>query len=242
MFSAMKNVGFLCLITLLASCITRAPVVVVFGFSPSSSPSSSFRYNVCNRRQLIIATGIATTLLFPASPSLARAPGSKDIVASIQQIQDAADSLRHLVNDDKWSQYTVIDTEGRAGSTDGARRILGGIAPMAGSAAINAAKNTPLYRIDVAFVTVRKAILEDNADEKWTAAMDLDRFEELADRIIYNTQKADGNFYSVLFAQKGTKMINDIFIETKTLVKQAIMDFDEMIKLLENASAPGFQL
>jgi len=146
--------------------------------------------------------------------------------------------LKQLEND--WSIYAIIDAEGRAASTDGARRILGGIAPQAGSAAIDTANKTPLYRIDVAFVTVRKAVLEDDAG-RWTSSFDLDRFEELADRIIYETQKADGNFYSVLFAAKGTRMIDDIFTETKSLVKQGIVDLEEMILLLKAAGAPGLE-
>lgn len=136
----------------------------------------------------------------------------------------------------------MIDAEGRAGSTDGARRILGGIAPQAGSAAIDAAKNTPLYRIDVAFVTVRKAVLEDGEqNQQWTGNLDLELFEELADRIIYETQKADGNFYGVLFAQKGTKMINDIFMETLQLVKQGTKDLEDMVQLLKESGAPDIQ-
>lgn len=183
---------------------------------------------------------LASWSLFPDN-SFARAPGSKDVVASIQQIQDGAQSLKMLLTD--WEDYASIDGEGRARSTDGARRILGGIAPQAGAAAIDAAKNTPLYRIDVAFVTVRKAVLEgsDNNDKEtaWRDKLDLERFEELADRVIYGTQKADGNFYSVLFAMKGTTMIADIFLETKKLVQQDIDDLDNMVRLLQEAGAPG---
>ena len=142
-----------------------------------------------------------------------------------------------------WADYASIDDEGRGRSTDGARRILGGIAPQAGAAAIDAAKNTPLYRIDVAFVTIRKAVLEgsDKSDKEpaWRDKLDFERFEELADRVIYGTQKADGNFYSVLFAMKGTTMISDIFEETKKLVQQGIDDLDNMILLLQEAGAPG---
>lgn len=113
--------------------------------------------------------------------------------------------------------------------------------------AIDAAKNTPLYRIDVAFVTVRKYVLEgsgsgsdsESADpDPWTDSFDLDRFEELADRVVYNVSKSDGNFYSVLFAMKGGKMIEDIFVETRGLVKQGVGDLEEMIGLLKSAGAP----
>ncbi|CAJ1954154.1 unnamed protein product [Cylindrotheca closterium] len=206
----------------------------------NSKPSSCINYA---RRSMLGGMGslvLASWSLFPDSSS-ARAPGSNDVGASIQQIQDGALSLKMLLNN--WSDYASIDSEGRARSTDGARRILGGIAPQAGAAAIDAAKNTPLYRIDVAFVTVRKAVLEgsnkNDPDTAWRDKFDLERFEELADRVIYGTQKADGNFYSVLFAMKGTTMIADIFVETKKLVQQGIDDLDSMASLLREAGAPG---
>lgn len=181
-------------------------------------------------------------LLSSPQNSLARAPGSQDVVASIQQIQDAVKALQQLIQEDNWSTYAVIDAEGRAGSTDAARRILGGIAPQSGSAAIDAAKNTPLYRIDIAFLAVRKAVIMDDDDEndsKWTTNLDLDRFEEIAERVNYIVQKCDGNFYSVLFAMKGTDMIQDIFNETKGLIKEGIQDLEAMIQLLKDAGAPG---
>jgi len=114
---------------------------------------------------------------------------------------------------------------------------------MSGAAAIESATKTPLYRIDVAFVTIRKAALEEDGSDalKWAADLDLERFEELADRVVYETQKADGNFYGVLFAQKGTKMIEDIFGETRGLVRQGVVDLEEMMKLLSDARAPGLQ-
>ena len=201
--------------------------------------------------QLLLLGSVLTTA-HPSIPSTiaeARTPGSKDVTASIQQIVDAKASLQQLEKDFD-SVYAIIDDEGRAKSTDAARRILGGIAPQAGAVAIDVAKNTPLYRIDVAFVSIRQAVLQSPttptasatatgaADESWTDKLDLDRFEELADRLIYETQKADGNFYSVLFAMKGTTMIQDIFRETKSLVQQGIADLDEMIQLLKVAGAP----
>lgn len=211
----------------------------VLGFSARRQPQQQAASSVCCHRRrafLSIATTVNALLVNDNnSKAVARAPGSTDVVEAIMQIRDASLDLRKLDND--WSLYSVIDDEGRAGSTDGARRILGGIAPQAGSAAIEVPKKTPLYRIDVAFVTVRKAALED--DSGWTNNLDLDQFEELAERILYEVQKADGNFYSVLFAAKGTRMINDIFIETRKLVKQGISDLDEMLGLLKDAGAPG---
>lgn len=196
------------------------------------------KWPVCNRRQAfrVATTTTTATILLPFTAN-ARAPGSKDVSEAVTQIQDAAQDLRKLQSE--WNLYTVIDQEGRTGSTDGARRILGGIAPQAGSAAIAVAKKTPLYRIDVAFKTVRNAALEGDETTAWASSLDLEKFEELADRILYETQKADGNFYSVLFAAKGTKMIQDIFEETRLLVKQGITDLDEMLVLLKDAGAPG---
>ena len=132
-------------------------------------------------------------------------------------------------------------TSGR--NTYNTHRLLGGIAPQSGPAAIAAATQTPLYRIDVAFVRVRKTVLDrvsgpttaTAAASSWEDTFDLDRFEVLADRIVYNVSKCDGNFYSVLFAMKGAKMIEEIFHETKTLVTQSIDDMDEMLLLLQDA-------
>ena len=95
----------------------------------------------------------------------------------------------------------------------------------------------------MAFVRVRKTVLDrlsatttaTAAASSWEDTFDLERFEELADRIVYNVSKCDGNFYSVLFAMKGAKMIEDIFQETKILVTQIIDDMDEMLLLLQDA-------
>eukprot|EP00980_Cylindrotheca_fusiformis_P029861 scaffold23975_cov132-Cylindrotheca_fusiformis.AAC.2 len=242
---------------LLVSTSVLAPIECFTLLGPSDDTSPSLHPNnlnpilrTCDRRQFLqivpstaaavaVAAPLTGTFFLAVPPATARVPGSKDVVASIQQIQDAAKDLK-LLEDNYSTEYAVIDAEGRAESTDAARRLLGGIAPQAGTAAMDAAQNTPLYRIDVAFVTVRKTVLDDDEME-WTQKLDLDRFEELADRIIYATQKADGNFYSVLFAMKGTTMIEDIFKETKQLIHQSIVDLEEMIQLLKDAGAPGIQ-
>jgi hypothetical protein len=215
-----------------------------------SSPSILATATLFSRRSVLSSLVVAAVTLdvLPTthvSSSLtgrlvahARAPGSTDVRASVQQVLDARSQLKSSLLD-HWSDYASIDDEGRARSTDDARRVLGGITPQAGSAAIDAAQNTPLYRLDVAFVSIRKAVL-DGDDGTWTDHVDLDRFEELADRITYAVSKADGNFYSVLFAMKGTTMIKDIFVETKTLIQQTIVDLDAMIALLRDAGAPGF--
>jgi hypothetical protein len=53
---------------------------------------------------------------------------------AIAQIKDGAAALRDLRAD--WESYAVINSEGRAGNIDAARRILGGVAPQRGDAAI----------------------------------------------------------------------------------------------------------
>lgn len=174
-------------------------------------------------------------------PAWARAPGSRDLSESTAQIQDAAAALKGLQQN--FDDYATVDAEGRAGSTDAARRILGGIAPQSGSVAIEVAKATPLYRIDGAFKAVRFAAIDgddDNGTTKWTENLDLSRFEELVERILFALQKADGDFYSVLFASKGTKQIQGIYKEAKIQVDQCVKDLEEMIQLFKDAGAPGF--
>jgi hypothetical protein len=61
---------------------------------------------------------------------------------AVEQIRDASVALRGLQRD--WAKYAIIDAEGRAGNIDAARRILGGVAPQSGAAAIEVAKKTPL--------------------------------------------------------------------------------------------------
>ena len=240
---------------------TSSPCDTTTAATTTTSTSTTTTYT---RRSLLLsstttaATTIAAMLFVPTttdSPVInninnnnfvayARTPGSNDVVASLAQIKDASVSLKNLLLENNWSDVASIDEEGRARSTDVARRVLGGIAPQAGTVAIDVAQNTPLYRIDVAFISIRKAVLlsEENDDgsngSNWTSKVDLETFEELADRIVYSINKADGNFYSVLFAMKGTTMINDIFKETKQLLQQTIVDFDTMISLLQDAGAP----
>ena len=189
------------------------------------------------RRQFLVSTSFITigSYFFGATTTaFARVPGSKDAAEAVQQIEGAFDDLRKLR--DNWGSYATIDAEGRAGSTDAARRILGGIAPQSGRAAIEVANATPLYRIDGAFSAIRQAAIEETID--WASNLDLVRFEELVERILFAIQKADGDFYSVLFAAKGTRMVSGIFGEAKAQVNQGIADFEELIGLLKDAGAP----
>jgi hypothetical protein len=175
----------------------------------------------------------------------ARAPGSKNIAEAVDQIRDASEALRQLQRD--WEKYALIDKEGRAvtDATVLARRILGGVGPMAGDGAIEMAKATPLYRIDGAFTAVRKASLDDEDDSdssssSWAANLDLELFDEIAERIVFQVQKADGDLYSVQFASKGTTQISGIYKEAKGQVDQGVVDVTTMLGLLKDAGAPGF--
>jgi len=193
----------------------------------------------CGRRDALIRTVAASGALTIATkyPVLARArePGSTNLTESVQQIRDAAGALRQLRSD--WSQYATIDGEGRAGDTTGARRILGGVAPQTGAVAIEVAKATPLYRIDGAFGAVRRAAI-DSEGGSWESSIDLTTFDELAEEILFGVQKADGDFYSVLFASKGTKQISGIYSEAKIQIDRCILDFEKMVLVLKDAGAP----
>ena len=81
------------------------------------------------RRSLLLG---ATLLAMPTA-GVARTPGSEDVRESVDQIRDAAAALRKLRQD--WSSYAIINSEGRAGNIDAARRILGGVSPQRGEAA-----------------------------------------------------------------------------------------------------------
>jgi hypothetical protein len=209
---------------------------------PSSQGDASAPFVVCDRRSALVATGVlmlTTTLLSIPQIAQARAPGSKDLSEAVQQIRDASIDLRKLERD--WDQFALIDQEGRAvtDATVVARRVLGGVAPLAGASAIEVAKSTPLYRIDGAFNVIRKACLESESDSDWSSTLDQEAFEELAERILFQVQKADGDLYSVAFASKGTTQISGIYKEAKGQIDQGIVDLEKMIRLLSNAGAPG---
>jgi hypothetical protein len=121
----------------------------------------------------------------------ARTPGSFDPVEALTQIQDASAELKRLRRE--WETYAVIDQEGRAGNIDAARRILGGVAPQRGDAAIAVAKATPLYRIDGAFAAVRKAALDAEPDS-WGSKLDIEDFVETSERVCFDLKKADDSF------------------------------------------------
>lgn len=211
-------------------------------FDPLPMPISDGRRAFFGK--VTAATGGLVTIFVapcPRQQAWARTPGSNDLAEAVQQIRDASEDLRKLQRN--WEKYAVIDKEGRSvgDATVLARRILGGVAPLAGTTAIEVAKATPLYRIDGAFNVVRKATIAgwDAEVNTWVGNLDLPEFEEIAERIQFQLQKADGDFYSVQFASKGTTQISGIFKEAKAQVDQGIGDFETIIQLLKDAGAPG---
>ena len=52
-------------------------------------------------------------------------------------------------------------------------------------------------------------------------------------------KQADDSFYGVVFASKGSSMLSKIYDEAKASVDRSIKDFDTIIRLLKEASAPG---
>ena len=206
----------------------------------ATTPETQHTKNDSSRRAFVDHALLLPFLLSVPQVAAARAPGSTDTVEAVRQIQDAAVDLRRLQRD--FYSYAVVNDEGRAvtDATVGARRILGGVAPLAGTSAIEVAKVTPLYRIDGAFNVIRKACIEGTDGDVWTDNLDLGAYEELVERILFQLQKADGDFYSVQFAAKGTKQISGIYKEAKEQVDQGVIDFDKILSLLEEANAPGF--
>jgi len=194
---------------------------------------------LCNvgRRAVIVGGSIAAhTSAVNVPRAAARTPGSSDLRQSIEQIKDARAALQKLR--DEWSTYAVIDAEGRAGNIDAARRILGGVAPQRGDAAIEVAKVTPLYRIDGAFAAVRKAALASDGTS-WGSALDVDAFVEQGEDIVFALKRADDSFYGVVFASKGSQQLAKIYGEARDSVDLSLRGFDSILSLLKESGAPG---
>jgi len=168
--------------------------------------------------------------------ALARTPGSDDVGEAIQQIRDADAALRRLQRE--WSTYACIDKEGRACNIDAARKILGGVAPQRGDAAIAVAKETPLYRIDGAFAAVRKFALSADGDS-WGGALDVTEFVERGEEVVFALKKVDDSFYGVVFASKGTTQLERLYAEAKQSVDRTVADLDFMLQMLREVQAPG---
>lgn len=203
------------------------------GGLPLASSVPSARESALTRRAAVLAGAAAISL---SSAAGARTPGSEDVGEAIQQILDGREALRKLRT--SWADYACIDNEGRACNIDAARKILGGVAPQRGDAAIEVAKVTPLYRIDGAFAAVRKFAL--NADQtSWGSMLDVESFVEKGEDIAFALKKTDDSFYGVVFASKGTVMLEKIYEEAKQSVDRSLVNFDELIEMLKAAKAPG---
>ncbi len=173
-----------------------------------------------------------------AAPATARTPGSDNVDEAIAQIKDGSAALKRLRED--WAQYACVDKEGRACNIDAARKILGGVAPQRGDAAIEVAQVTPLYRIDGAFNAVRKYALGPG-EATWGGNLDIEEFCERGEDIVFALKKVDDSFYGVVFASKGSTMIENIYKEALSSVDAAIRDFDKELDMLKAAKAPGFE-
>jgi hypothetical protein len=92
-----------------------------------------------SRRQALFAGLAAGPLLAWPLAAKARAPGSADLDASLEQIDAAAVTLKDLRA--HWKEYTLIDKEGRAVDTDRARRILGEVSPQ------SIPSTSPLFKV-----------------------------------------------------------------------------------------------
>ena len=186
------------------------------------------------RRAILFNTFAAVA----AAPATARTPGSDNVDEAIAQIKDGSAALKRLRED--WAQYACVDKEGRACNIDAARKILGGVAPQRGDAAIEVAQVTPLYRIDGAFNAVRKYALGPG-EATWGGNLDIEEFCERGEDIVFALKKVDDSFYGVVFASKGSTMIENIYKEALSSVDAAIRDFDKELDMLKAAKAPGFE-
>ena len=157
-----------------------AACVALLASNPSLRP-------LANPPALSLALNRRAVLSVPfiALPAAARTPGSDDVGEAVEQIIDGRAALLKLQSE--WATYACIDAEGRACNIDAARKILGGVAPQRGDAAIEVAKVTPLYRIDGAFNAVRKFALAD--DDGWGSALELETFVESGVEIAQELKK-----------------------------------------------------
>ena len=169
---------------------------------PCNMAALASRAATLPRRSALL--GASSVIFTGAMPGSARTPGSSDVGEAIEQIVDGTAALKQLRAN--WAKYACIDKEGRACNIDAARKILGGVAPQRGDAAIAVAKQTPLYRIDGAFAAIRKFAL-DASDDSWGSRLEVETFVEKADNIVFQLKRVDDSFYGVVFASKGSTML-----------------------------------
>tara|TARA_B110000046_G_C12820254_1_gene325068 strand:+ start:50 stop:289 length:240 start_codon:yes stop_codon:yes gene_type:complete len=71
------------------------------------------------------------------------------------------------------------------------------------------------------------------------AQLDVEEFTEKGDSIVFALKKTDDSYYGVVFASKGSSMLEGIYKEAKASVDRSLIEFDEIISLLKEAQAPG---
>lgn len=176
-------------------------------------------------RRAAVVGGLGAALL-PRRAS-ARAAGSQDVGEAVLLIKQSAVTLKQLQAD--WGQYAIIDSEGRAGNIDAARRVLGGVARQ-NELGLKA-------NLAGAFVAVRRAALA--TPDAWGDALDVESFVETGERVTQALGEADDAFYGAVFASKGSTQIEGIYRTAKRKVDASVRDVDAMIALLRDAAIPG---
>ena len=191
-----------------------------------AAPVAAYRGPPSARRRAVCGAALGT--LLPARAVTARAPGSQDPAESVKLMREASVVLKQLQID--WPQYTVIDSEGRAGDIDAARRILGGVTRQ-NSLGLKA-------NLAAAFACLAKAAVVAPAGG-WGDALDAEAFIEAGERVTQALGEADDGFYSSKFASKGTSQVEGIFRTARGKLDASVRDVDGMLGLLTAASAPG---
>ena len=85
---------------------------------------------------------------------------------------------------------------------------------------------------------MRSAALAD--DEGWGAKLDVEKFNDRGEAITFALKKADDSFYGVVFASKGSSMLEKIYKEANDAVKSSLEDFETVKKLLLQLHTVGW--
>jgi hypothetical protein len=67
----------------------------------------------------------------------------------------------------------------------------------------------------------------------------VESFVEKGDDITFQLKRVDDSFYGVVFASKGSSMLEKIYKEAFDSLERAGRDFEEIAALLREAKAPG---
>ena len=215
-----------------SKCIVFSLILCLINRSPPEAQALTYSHTPIRkstRRSFFAKVSsciISSTVLSRVGPSQAREPGSRDVTASLQQIKDAEQTLLQLRRN--WDEYAVIDSEGRAGDVDRARRILGGVNPQ------NLPNPSPLYKIDGAFRVVQNAAIEAESDST-LGRLQVEDFSEAAERLVDDLRKADYQFYGSAFAPGGTRQIRQLYDQAAEFCDRASVEFQVIERLLSEA-------